>query len=116
MDQPYQLPDLNSVLQTLASFTAPQNQQHQGISVPVSVPPSGHVQCPPQTVPIEKIVQKPEKLLVDPATIIDWSSGLRCVMKTVAAHEDIIKEIRRVSHSLFPISVTDFGQMIKVQH
>jgi hypothetical protein len=35
--------------------------------------------------------------IIDPATITDWSSGLRCVMKTVAAHENIIKEIRRVS-------------------
>lgn len=32
----------------------------------------------------------------DPASIIDWSTGLRCVMKSVADNERIIAEIRKV--------------------
>ena len=35
--------------------------------------------------------------IVDPATIIEWSAGLRCVMKTVAKHENMLHDIRRVS-------------------
>jgi hypothetical protein len=35
--------------------------------------------------------------VVDPATIIEWSAGLRCVMKTVAKHENMLHDIRRVS-------------------
>ena len=34
---------------------------------------------------------------VDPATIIDWPSGLRCVMRTVARHDAIIARIKKVS-------------------
>jgi hypothetical protein len=40
------------------------------------------------------------KNLVDPSTIIEWSAGLRCVMKTVAKNENIVKEIQRVGPSL----------------
>ncbi|CAD6440515.1 25da57df-1377-47f1-a42e-d23236cedb74 [Sclerotinia trifoliorum] len=39
--------------------------------------------------------------VVDPATIIDWSAGLRCVMRTVAKHDHVLQEIRK---------------MIRVQH
>jgi hypothetical protein len=35
--------------------------------------------------------------IVDPSTIIEWSAGLRCVMKTVAKHENMLHDIRRVS-------------------
>jgi len=89
--QNYQVPDLASVLKTLASF-APQTQrqspqpQPQNPSV-AQAPTSRGLDTPP-AVPTPKII--------DPATITDWSSGLRCVMKTVAAHDNIIKEIRRV--------------------
>jgi hypothetical protein len=103
MNQPYQLPDLDSVLKTLASFTTPQNQQHQGISQ-TALPHAGHFQVQQQTAPLERAAPVPEKKLIDPATITDWSSGLRCVMKTVAAHENVIKEIRRVSHPRFYFS------------
>ena len=113
MDRPYQLPDLNSVLQTLASITGPQNQPQQGIVSQASAPLSGHVQGQQQTAAAGP---GPEKKIIDPATITDWSSGLRCVMKTVAAHENIIKEIRRVSRFRFSTSNVNLGQMIKVQH
>lgn len=40
------------------------------------------------------------KNVIDPSTIIEWSAGLRCVMKTVAKNENIVSEIRRVSSSM----------------
>jgi hypothetical protein len=94
----YQVPDLASVLKTLASFAAPSPQTqrlspHPQPQNPSRAPaPASRGPEPPAAVPAPK--------LIDPATIIDWSSGLRCVMKTVAAHENIIKEIRRVSFFL----------------
>lgn len=38
--------------------------------------------------------------VVEPASIIEWSAGLRCVMKSVAKHDSIINEIRRVCFSM----------------
>ena len=35
-------------------------------------------------------------MLVDPSTIIDWPSGLRCVMKTVARSDAIMARIKKV--------------------
>lgn len=40
---------------------------------------------------------------VDPATIIDWPTGLRCVMKTVAMNEKVISEIKKVRMTGFII-------------
>jgi hypothetical protein len=34
--------------------------------------------------------------IIDPATIVEWSAGLRCVMKTVAIHENVLNDIRRM--------------------
>lgn len=33
---------------------------------------------------------------IDPTTIIDWSVGLRCVMRTVSKHDQLLGEIRKV--------------------
>ncbi len=33
---------------------------------------------------------------IDPATIIDWSTGLKCVMRTVAQSDAIMARIRKV--------------------
>jgi len=45
------------------------------------------------------------KHVVDPSTIIEWSAGLRCVMKTVAKNENIVAEIpsSEFQRSLFTI-------------
>jgi len=104
----YQVPDLASVLRTLASL-APQDQKNgaeeslrQQIHESQRQPPIGPHQTPqllPQSAKLQKstaFVQTAGQKLTDPATIIDWPSGLRCVMKTVAAHDNIIKEIRRM--------------------
>lgn len=48
---------------------------------------------PRSTTPTEP---PPQKNVVDPATITDWSAGLRCVMKTVARHDYIIADIKKV--------------------
>jgi len=91
----YQVPDLQSVLQTLASL-APQAAA-QGQYPPHRPGFQGHpfqsLQSQPQISPPAKA---PEQKGPDPTVIIDWSSGLRSVMKTVAANDDITKEIRRM--------------------
>jgi len=94
--QDYQVPDLASVLKTLASFAPPAPQNH-GLS-PHPQPRHPSSAQAPASKSSEARPAVPAPKLIDPATITDWSSGLRCVMKTVAAHESIIKEIRRVSY------------------
>jgi len=108
-----EVPDLASILKTLASL-APQNQQQhpageeplQALQPAPYITP--HVQLPQQA--WQPYVQTPaantkpppvNTKLIDPATIIDWSSGLKCVMRTIAKHENMLQDIRR---------------MIKVQH
>jgi hypothetical protein len=92
-EQEYQIPDLASVLKTLASL-APQGQQ-PNIAPSEAFPHSSESSRAPP--PSLKSASVPGSKLIDPATIVDWSSGLRCVVKTIAAHDNIIKEIRRVS-------------------
>jgi hypothetical protein len=102
-------PDLASILKTLASL-APQTQQQQ-VSLPKPDP------FPAQQVWQQSVAQATQppctptpststaKNVVDPATIIDWSAGLRCVMKQVTQHESIIQDIRRVCLQLFFLHV-----------
>jgi hypothetical protein len=101
-----QTPDLASILKTLAGL-APQAQQQQ-----VQPPPQIHQHPPPTPFDAEQvwrqsIAQATQPTLtpappsvavkvVDPASIIEWSAGLRCVMKQVAKHENILQEVRRV--------------------
>jgi len=107
----YQPPDLASVLRTLAAL-APQGQQTSNPSVsssnlrlpdPVQGPelqrqqqpwgqPVGHTPDPPRPI----TGSNPGQKIIDPATIIDWSSGLRCVMKTVARHDSVLDEIQKM--------------------
>ncbi|KAE9377118.1 hypothetical protein N431DRAFT_436368 [Stipitochalara longipes BDJ] len=103
-----QTPDLASILKTLAGL-APQGQQQQH-----QPPPQQHplpTPFPAEQVWQQSLVQatQPSRTstppnvpkVVDPSTIIEWSAGLRCVMKQVAKHESILQDVRR---------------MIKVQH
>lgn len=114
-------PDLASILRTLAALR-PQNQQAQVEATPQAqnneYAPAGAV---PYQLQLQNYQQPPAhawarheetthsrsttppgfpKNHVDPATIIDWSGGLRCVMKVVAKNENIVEEIKRVSFSL----------------
>lgn len=98
-------PDLASVLKTLASL-APQNQQQAPLIVWPQSTQANHNTTPAGGAKV-----------IDPATILDWSSGLRCVMKTVAKHDGILHEIRRVRSLIrIPLDITYPLQMIKVQH
>lgn len=123
-------PDLATILATLAGFApqkqqtqqtvssqsippilqsqpAPQNQQFQQPPPYVAQQPPHQWQYPPQNYPIPRSstpVDAPKVRLIDPATIIDWSSGLKCVMRTVAKQESILHDIRRVSYLLFYFS------------
>ncbi|KAF4621543.1 hypothetical protein G7Y89_g14530 [Cudoniella acicularis] len=105
-------PDLATVLRTLAGL-APQNptppQQPQS-AVQDQVPPSNDQiqfqQALQQQLDRASQFSQPPPVntapkIVDPATILEWSAGLRSVMKTVANRENVINDIRR---------------MIKVQH
>jgi hypothetical protein len=93
-----QVPDLASVLKTLASL-APQSQQ-QGIAHHQHTQNLNQAaeQLPPPHVQRNNVGAEAgtKPRVIDPATIIDWPSGLKCVMKTVVSHENVIKEIRRV--------------------
>lgn len=96
------IPDLASVLKTLASL-APQNQQQAHATYPA------HQQQGPQAWPQnppahQSGTQVHAVKVIDPATIIDWSAGLRCVMKTVAKHENILHDIRRVIYERYALS------------
>jgi hypothetical protein len=91
-------PDLASVLKTLAGL-APQNQQQGPVTHQV------HQQQAPQAWSQNAQAYHNTTLaggpkVIDPATIIDWPAGLRCVMKTVAKHENILHDIRRVRSSV----------------
>jgi hypothetical protein len=117
-----QPPDLASILRTLTalqnqhpvqpSIQSTQTQPH--IAPPAQVQLSqqyAHV-AQAQGTPIQQPWQQhgqpnsensvhpqanPAKVLIDPATIIDWSSGLKCVMRTIAKHESMLQDIRKVS-------------------
>lgn len=108
----YQTPDLASVLRTLAGL-APQSQgQHsqQPTQDPrLSQPPAQAAeQARPGSLAQATTVRHSSSIptppngqkikIIDPATIIDWSSGLRCVMKTVAKNETMLQDIRRVHY------------------
>lgn len=120
-------PDLASILRTLAGLAPqPQPQQNQEIydqarpAIPHSEqaqqswahPPPEQLAPPRSTTPTEPVPRG-----VDPATIVEWSAGLRCVMKTVARHENMLNDIRRVCPSLSSHNsqAHSFVQMMKVQ-
>jgi len=108
-----QTPDLASVLKTLAGLTSqnqygqatlPSHQEHQPSAQAPQVTPALLERCAQGTPPTASRPECSDPVYhntVDPATITEWSAGLRCLMKTVAKHESILQEIRR---------------MIKIQH
>jgi len=104
----YQVPDLASVLKTLASLTPA--QQAMLVSSPEqarpTVSPSPHERDLAPSSQIHDnanspflqppIATHPVNDLADPSIITEWSAGLRHVMKTVAARDDIIADIRKM--------------------
>ncbi|ESZ96292.1 hypothetical protein SBOR_3347 [Sclerotinia borealis F-4128] len=120
MSSENQTPDLASVMKILAGLTQAKDQQQAQSSTQTSsafsaptpeIRSHGSATQPQQwPQPVNPSVMHHQSLqsqpvnnskLVDSATIIDWSAGLRCVMKTVAKHDHVLQEIRK---------------MIKVQH
>ncbi|CAL3963854.1 hypothetical protein PZA11_001354 [Diplocarpon coronariae] len=96
-------PDLASILRTLAGLT-PQTQPQPNATYGQA--PS-HFEQRQQPWPLqpERIAAPPHSITptdplpktgIDPATIIEWSAGLRCVMITVARHEGMLNDIRRM--------------------
>lgn len=112
-------PDLASVMEILANLAKAKNQQQaqpstqtasaqtpdvtshgqaiqqqrqqwsQSVAPPITHRESGQLQAQVQSINNPKAV--------DPATIIDWSAGLRCVMRTMNKHDHVLQEIRKVS-------------------
>jgi hypothetical protein len=107
-------PDLASILKTLADLTPQNNQQQAQTQVQPQLQPPLHTQAEPSREFQQAWQQELQKAsqprsttptnaplkVVDPASIIEWSAGLRCAMKTVAKHDHIINEIRKVCVSL----------------
>jgi hypothetical protein len=109
-----QVPNLSSVLKTLASL-APHSEQsvvsHHQQTQNLVAQQWQHPQKQPNAVRPDAAI-KPR--IIDPATIIDWPSGLKCVMKTVASHDNVIKEIRRVrtqysGSGLYSLRIDDYS-------
>lgn len=117
-------PDLASILATLASL-APQGQESQHVAPgqhahpqptpllqqapqPYQQTVTDHapalLQQWQQPIPVQihvrsTPVEVPSVRVIDPATILDWSAGLKCVMRTVAKQENILNDIRRMIRS-----------------
>ncbi|KAN0117576.1 Protein of unknown function (DUF2458) domain containing protein [Hyaloscypha variabilis] len=104
-----QTPDLASILKTLAGLTPqaqqqqsqPQPQQQHPLSTPFPAEQVWQQSLAQATQPSRTSTPPVVPKAFDPSTIIEWSAGLRCVMKQVAKHESILQDVRR---------------MIKVQH
>ncbi|TVY68732.1 hypothetical protein LSUE1_G005691 [Lachnellula suecica] len=105
-----QTPDLASILKTLADLNSQKNVQQSRPQPPPAVqakqPPEEFQQAWQQELerasqPMSSTPINAPAKVIDPASIIEWSAGLRCVLRTVAKHDHIIIELRK---------------MIKVQH
>lgn len=94
-------PDLASVLATLAQFAPNQTQLQHAQSNTTSANwqqsslSSGKGAAAVLNVPQTRTPQ-PEKQVIDPATITEWSAGLRCVTKIAAQNRHFAESIRRV--------------------
>jgi hypothetical protein len=111
--------DLDAILATLAGLQKPQEsqpQQHPSQSQEQFLPPqesfhapqqyqeytpdprlagrSHHPQPQPQAVP--KPQARVSTPLIDPATIIDWKQGLRCVSKIAASNPEFAGKVRKL--------------------
>ena len=93
-------PDLASVLATLAQF-APPEQTHGTIDNGIgtqAAPSQDSLDVPddPRNVRYSSRSPLPNKDIIDPATITEWSAGLRCVSKIATQNPAIAEAIRTV--------------------
>lgn len=99
--------DLDAILRTLASLQKPEDAQPPPaqLSQIQAYPPPQHQQhisdprlagrpTPPQHVP--KPQARSSTPLIDPATIIDWKQGLRCVSKIAAQNPQFAVAVRKL--------------------
>ncbi|EHK98628.1 hypothetical protein M7I_5569 [Glarea lozoyensis 74030] len=92
-DYNYNAPNLASILANLASLSS---QSQPPPRQPATIEESQQLNRASQAPQVPEPVPAPARKIVDPATIIEWSAGLRCVMKTVAVHENVLNDIRRM--------------------
>jgi hypothetical protein len=112
--------DLEAILRTLASLPKSEDQQffqnpQQAHDQPLSFGnaqqyPATHQNIPhhqpadprlagrstPSQLPLPKPQVRSSTPLIDPATIIDWKQGLRCVSKIAASNPDFAASVRKV--------------------
>lgn len=94
--------DLDAILRTLASLPKP--EEHQGQVPPQeSYLPQQPLTAdprlagrPPQPQPVPKPQVRSSTPLIDPATIIDWKQGLRCVSKIAAQNPQFSASVRKL--------------------
>lgn len=105
-------PDLASILRALQESSQRQKAENQaqaqlGAQQPCQppqqrsttppCPPPEHLQQPPHVRASHIAPPLHQPKIVDPATIIEWAAGLRCVVRTITGREEIMQEIRKVA-------------------
>ncbi|KAH6616816.1 hypothetical protein C7974DRAFT_52743 [Boeremia exigua] len=93
--------DLDAILRTLASLSKPEEQgQHQPQDQyvpqqqPAADPRLAGRSFQPQPIPKPQV--RSSTPLIDPATIIDWKQGLRCVSKIAAQNPQFTITVRKL--------------------
>ena len=114
-------PELASILATLSSFTDRSQQSSNGThhvnpdlqapyQVSASNAPDFRSSTTAQDVDGPVSQQRsvaPQRPLIDPASITEWTAGLRCVIKIASQNQHFAESIKRVwSLSDFPISIS----------
>lgn len=93
--------DLDAIMRTLASLPKPGEQgQHQAQEqyLPHQQPTTDPrlIGRPLQSQPVPKPQARSSTPLIDPATIIDWKQGLRCVSKIAAQNPQFAVSVRKL--------------------
>lgn len=94
--------DLDAILRTLASLPKPEEQQVQHQPHDTYLPYQQPTSDPrlagrsSQLQPIPKPQARSSTPLIDPATIIDWKQGLRCVSKIAAQNPHFSVSVRKL--------------------
>ncbi|KAJ4382113.1 hypothetical protein N0V86_002442 [Didymella sp. IMI 355093] len=94
--------DLDAILRTLASLPKPEEQQGQFQPQDPYLPQQQSTADPrlagrpsqPQSIPKPQV--RSSTPLIDPATIIDWKQGLRCVSKIAAQNPQFSISVRKL--------------------
>lgn len=102
-ENPYNASDLNSVLYTLSSLTAPGITSRSASSSQTGTPDPRQARRERVYTPRESTPSTPRKPsntpAIDPSTITTWPAALRYVMRTVGQNEETQLRIRGLIHS-----------------